>query len=103
MNCKYFVFSKVEEMSEVYFKDKRKISGSTMEHQLSLFIPEREGGGGGGVFHLQASKSLRPKPSNLVTFAKKALAKFGISQIRDRTYVVAMVTNLSGVVQDQKQ
>ena len=28
------VFAKVEEMTKVYFKDKRKISSSSMEHQL---------------------------------------------------------------------
>ena len=34
MNCKYFVFSKVEEMTKVYFQDKKKISSSSKEHQL---------------------------------------------------------------------
>ena len=34
MNCKYFVFPKVEEMTKVYFKDRRKISSSSMGHQL---------------------------------------------------------------------
>ena len=33
MNCKYFVFAKVKEMTKVYFKDKS--SSSSMEHQLS--------------------------------------------------------------------
>ena len=34
MNCKYFVFAKVKEMTKVYFKDKSN-SRSSMEHQLS--------------------------------------------------------------------
>ena len=36
MKCKYFVFAKVEEMTKVYLKDKRKISSSSMKHQLKL-------------------------------------------------------------------
>ena len=31
MNCKYFVFAKVKEMTKVYFEDK---GSSSMEHQL---------------------------------------------------------------------
>ena len=38
MNCKYFVFAKVKEMTKVYFKDKSSSSSSSMEHQLSNYI-----------------------------------------------------------------
>ena len=35
MNCKYFVFAKVKEMTKVYFKDKSSSSSSSMEYQSS--------------------------------------------------------------------
>ena len=40
MNCKYFVFAKVKEMTKVYFKDKSSSSSSSssMEDQLKYVI-----------------------------------------------------------------
>ena len=63
---------------------------------LTIFIP-------GGVFSTSRPVNCSELPNetshNLVTFPKKALAKFGISQIRERPFVVSMVTNLSRAVQ----
>ena len=59
---------------------------------------------GGGVFHVNfvclliTFLVLSRLPPNLVTFHNWVLAKFSISKIKNRHFLVAMVTNLSTVV-----
>ena len=61
-------------------------------------------GGGGGVFHVNfvclliSFLVLGRLPQNLVTFHNWILARFSISKIKNRRFLVAMVTNLSRVV-----
>ena len=64
---------------------------------------------GGGVFHVNfvclliTFLVLGRLPPNLVTFHNWVLAKFSISKIKNRRFLVAMVTNLSRVVFCQNQ
>ena len=59
---------------------------------------------GGGVFHVNfvclliTFLVLSRLPPNLVTFHNWVLVKFSISKIKNRHFLVAMVTNLSRVV-----
>ena len=64
---------------------------------------------GGGVFHVNfvclliTFLVLGRLPPNLVNFHNWILAKFSISKIKNRRFLVAMVTNLSRVVFCQNQ
>ena len=64
---------------------------------------------GGGVFHVNfvclliIFLVLGRLPPNLVTFHNWVLARFSISKIKNRRFLVAMVTNLSRVVFYQNQ
>ena len=64
---------------------------------------------GGGVFHVNfvclliTFLVLGRLPPNLVTFHNWVLAKFSISKIKNRRFLVATVTNLSRVVFCQNQ
>ena len=64
---------------------------------------------GGGVFHVNfvclliTFLVLGRLPPNLVAFHNWVFAKFSISKIKNRRFLVAMVTNLSRVVFCQNQ
>ena len=64
---------------------------------------------GGGVFHVNfvclliTFLVLGRLPPNLVTLHNQVLAKFSILKIKNRRFLVAMITNLSRVVFCQNQ
>ena len=74
--------------------------------EIKLFNPNCTGG---GVFHVNfvclliTFLVLGLLPPNLVTFHNWVLAKFSISKIKNRRFLVAMVTNLSRVFFCQNQ